>query len=1163
MNFEYEKDTWHIIKLYMEEQLTNHHINSFENFIEYDIPNIIKQFSPIIIPYDLVPELNKYKNEIHIIFEDHFIEEPIIYENNGSHETMTPSLARLRQLTYSSPLFINLKVKNIKRKGEKLEIEEIKEKELKKINFGKIPIMVKSKFCVLKKRENINLKKEGECIYDEGCYFLINGNEKIIVSQESISENKIFVFNNHRQNKFLSAEIKSINLEGVTIPVLNSVKYFYKTKLLYIETSNFKVPINIFIYFRLLGLKTDKELIEHVIWDIKKNDILMKELIPSRIEYERIINENNINTITDIENYLVEQFVLKSYNKDIKLSVKDKIKKMYDSIETQVLPHLENCYKKKILFFSIMIQKVLNVNMGLENYDDRDDYSNKIVNTPQYLLKNLYRQTYYKMIKSLQKTIKKDLKMNKTKKDYFDTITSINISKKIDSSQLETNLKKALAIGDFNNKSNYTISKDKLGISQALNRNSFSATLSHLRRINSPFDKNSGKIYTPRTLKSSHYGFICPSETPEGQAVGLVKNYANGSKVTSHINPYFLKNEWCFANGVKKIGSYNIKENYDNVKILINSEIIGIHYNPKEFVSIFKLHRTQNIINKYISIYWDHFKQYIYINTSHGRIIRPLYNVKNNILNIAKIKDLYKIKNFKNFMLENSKYNYIEFIDCNEVKNCLISTNSKELTIKKKQIIYKYSHCELHPSIILGILASLIPFPDHNQSPRNTYQSAMGKQAMGLNLTNHLDRMDTNIYTMNYIEAPICRTKYTDILNCNLFSNGQHFMLAILSYNGYNQEDSLIMNQGSIDRGLTNTTYYKTFKDEEKKDQLTGKEEKFCKPDKKYTSNIKPCNYDKIDENGFPKKNTFIDEKDIIIGKIIPDKNKNSNLKSFKCRSTNTKGEGHIEKVEENINENGRRMISIKKRTERIPTIGDKFSSRVGQKGTIGMILPEESMPYNKDGLKPDTIANPHCIPSRMTIGQLLESIFGKVSLILGGISDCTPFCEKNLDKFYHILELNGFDCHGYDILYDGITGKQIKCKVFMGPVFYQRLKHMVKDKIHSRGSGPSVQLTRQPPEGRSRDGGLRIGEMERDCMIAHGAISFLKESLLERSDLFSTIFCKKCGRMSVYNMEEDFYKCNICNNSYTFTKINIPYALKLLLHEIKGMYIDVKFALK
>ena len=414
--FNYEKDTWKINEILIKENLVNHLIESFNNFIDINIPEIISQSSPQIIQYDFVPELNKYKKEIHIYFEDHFLEEPTIYENDGSYKTMTPSIARTRQLTYSSPLYINLRIKSITKSGENFETEEINEKELKKIHFGKIPIMIKSKHCILSKKRNIDLIKEKECPYDLGGYFLINGNEKIIICQESICENKIYVFNNVRQTKYLTAEIKSTNTENVHFSVMNSVKYFYKTKIIHIDTPNFKTSINIFIYFRLLGLKTDKELIENIVYDIDKNKNILQELIPSRIEYEKIINENEIKDNNDFKKYILNYFILKNYNKEVKLSYKDKLDKMYESINSYVLPHLFNDIKKKAFYFGIMINKLIKVNLGILKYDDRDDYSNKTIRTAQRLLDDLYKPNYKKLLKNLVKTIKKDIKNNKTKK---------------------------------------------------------------------------------------------------------------------------------------------------------------------------------------------------------------------------------------------------------------------------------------------------------------------------------------------------------------------------------------------------------------------------------------------------------------------------------------------------------------------------------------------------------------------------------------------------------------------------------------------------------------------------------------------------------------------------------------------------------------------------
>jgi DNA-directed RNA polymerase II subunit RPB2 len=1169
-DFNYDKDTWTVIQLIIDEYLNKHQIEPFNKLLDEQILQIVEQFNPIIINHNFNPNANKHKEEIQIFFKDLSIGEPIIYENNGSYQSMTPKIARDRGLTYASPLYFNIEMIRILRTGEYLENEDIQSQIFSKINIGKMPIMIKSKYCILNQKPNFNLKLEGECPYDKGCYFIISGNEKILIAQERMAENKVFVFKNNRQNKFITAEIKSIVDNKFSVVMTNHLKYNLKTKILFVETPNFKEPINLFIIFRLLGINTDKKMIELIVWDLdhKINKKIIEYTKETLFNYKSICKDYNIKTDEDICKYLIKYLIFKGCNREIVMSFKMKHDYLLKSIKIEMLPHLKYDNLRKSYFFGYMARKIIRTKLNYINYDNRDNFNNKRVDNSGVLMGSLFRQCFNRLIKDMKKSMLKELKSNKSGKDSLEIIKRENICKMIKSTIIDGGLKYSLATGNWNikNNSSFAKAKSKTGVAQVLNRLSYQSYLSHIRRINSPSDNNNTKIITPRQLGGTQEGFVCPSETPEGQPVGLVKNLALGCYITSNSNSNIV-HEWCFENNVIKFEDYAIKETLFNGKVFINGCWIGIHRNPDKFVSDFKKAKGCGIFNIYNSINWNLIENTIFIYTDSGRVTRPLYKVKNNKLIIS--SNFKKDASLSLNTLFNSKFNSnkesllkdesnIDFIDCEEVQNCLISHNEKNMFIDKSPNIYKYTHCEIHPSMMLGIMASLIPYPDHNQSPRNTYQSAMGKQAMGLNLTTSLNRMDTISYILHNPEIPIVATKYNKILNSNILSNGSNAIVAIASHTGYNQEDSIVVNQGALDRGLFRATHYKIYKDDEKKIQSSGKEEKFCKPNPKYTKNMKPCNYDKLDDKGFIQENTYVDSNDIIIGKVLPIRVKNSYDVTYKDCSTSLRPNetGVIDKIYTNRNSNGDKFCKIKKRSERIPEIGDKFSSRCGQKGTIGMTLQENNMPFNKEGFRPDIIMNPHAIPSRMTIGQLLECILGKTAIILGGVADCTPFNELDQDKIYDLLELNGFNRHGNELLYNGITGKQMDCMIFMGPTFYQRLKHMVADKVHSRANGPVVQLTRQPPEGRSRDGGLRFGEMERDCMIGHGTLSFLKESLVERSDLFPIYTCQDCGCFAIVNTEKDIFKCAKCVNSSDFSLIHIPYACKLLIQELQGMSI-------
>ena len=1202
--FNYTEDTFKVIEDYVKNYFNKHHIDSFNKFTDETLQQIINQFNTIEINHEFNSALNKYKYEIKIDFLDYFIEEPIIYENNGSYKKITPSIARLRNLSYSAPFYLNIKIKVIKRTGEFLEIENIEEEVFTKVKFGKLPLMVNSKYCLLNKYKNISLKEKGECPYDNTGIFIIRGQSKMVVSQERGVENKDNVYPNQVKNKFIMSEIKSVSDRFFGISMINSVKYNFKSKTVTVDGPLFKNPSNIFLVMRLLGIKKDKHMVSLIVFDInnKQNSEVMNLTEKTLLEYIQLSTIHKFDENEDnVRDYFIKNYLVKPYNKEKVLSKEEKYKLLNDSLINKLLPVYHNDFLGKCYFLGMMTCKMLKIHLGMLPHDNRDDFYNKRIDTTGVIYASLIRQAFNMRVKDIKKSFIKEIKGNKSNKNILDIIRK-NIHKIF--KPIENWLNWAFATGTFtfqqNNNNNK--SKSKQGVAQVHNTLSYQSKLSHTRRLNSPSDKNNGKIIAPRKLNPTQLGYICPVETPEGQPVGLVKNFSLACYVTPSCNPDIVE-AWCYSNNVIKpnfeFNSFPIEDAIENAKVLINRRFLGIHYNVVDFIKKFKIARHKKIINPYVSIEWDSSQNNVYIYTDSGRVIRPLYVVNNNKLNISNLKKS-KISTFDNLLmnkLENledledlmdindcsdddccnsddscisdesnddinfKNTNYIEFIDCNEVKNCLIAMNDKELTKNYSPEIKKFTHCEFHPSFVYGVMGSLIPFPDYNQSPRNTYQAAMGKQAMGVSFTNYNDRMDTISYIMNYIERPIVATKYSQILNCNKMSNGLNAMIAIASYTGYNQEDSLIVNQGSIDRGLFRVHKTTVYKGEESKVQSSGKEEKFCKPDPKYTKNMKPNNYQKLDDNGFVRVNEYVDNNDIIIGKVLPKKVKNSNQIQYKDCSTGLKNNesGFIDKVVKDKNQDGYNVCKVKVRSERIPQIGDKFSSRCGQKGTIGMTLLEEDFPYNKDGIKPDAIMNPHAIPSRMTIGQLLECILGKASVMMGGVADCTPFCELSKNKIYEILRLNGCDSYGKETLYNGKTGQMMDCMIFMGPTFYQRLKHMVDDKVHSRASGPIVQLTRQPPEGRSRDGGLRIGEMERDCMIAHGTVSFLKESMLERSDLFEIYVCKVCGMFASVNTKINLYKCNQCNKSTEFSLLNIPYAYKLLTQELMAMNIAPK----
>jgi len=651
--------------------------------------------------------------------------------------------------------------------------------------------------------------------------------------------------------------------------------------------------------------------------------------------------------------------------------------------------------------------------------------------------------------------------------------------------------------------------------------------------------------------------------TPEGQSVGVVKNLSYMTHMTIYSNSLPLY-EYILPSIIKiDDPELTSKFIYDKVKVFINGAWVGITLNPEELYISLKDKKHKGIINIYTSVVFDYKLKEIRVCNDSGRLTRPLLRLKNrNIL----INDLI-MKNLQNGeytwdnLLTSSKLDeaVIEYIDPEEQSWSMIATKPKDL-INPENALKRFTHSEIHPSTMFGVLASCIPFPEHNQSPRNTYQCAQGKQAMGVYVTNYENRMDKTAYILNYPMRPLVETRIMDLINLNKIPSGTQLIVAIMTHTGYNQEDSLLINKGSVDRGMALVTVYHTEKDEDKQ-KINGDEEIRCKPDPTKTKGLKMGNYNKVNSKGVIPENTLVVNRDMIITKVVPIKeNRNDHTKVIKYEDQSkiykTSEETYIDKNYIDRNGEGYNFAKVRLRTVRKPVIGDKFSSRHGQKGTVGNIIPECDMPYTSNGVRPDIIINPHAIPSRMTIGQLKETILGKVLVELGLFGDGTAFGDFDVKDICDLLLKAGYEAHGNELLYSGLTGEQVECSVFMGPVFYQRLKHMVNDKAHSRSIGPMVNLTRQPAEGRSRDGGLRFGEMERDCMVSHGAARFTRGRMYDASDKYQVYTCKKCGLIASYNNKMHIHLCHTCGNRSDFAYVEIPYACKLLFQELNTMNI-------
>jgi len=1157
---------WILIESYFKhkhlKQLVKHQLESYNYFVNNQIQQTIEMFNPLIIAseHDFVKDLNLYRLEIEITFENFSIYRPQIYENNGSTKIMFPQEARLRNFSYSSAMTIDLNIKYIVRNGENYKNVLNYQKKIRNVHIGKLPIMLKSDLCVLNQYKHLNHNETGECYMDPGGYFIINGSEKTCISQERAAENQIYCYNIEKNNNKWSwkSEMKCIPdwkcISPKQINILIASRNNGYGNALYLQIPRIKIPIPLFIMFRAFNIISDKEICELIMLNITKEN-MKKMLISLKAS---IIEANKVVTQDAAIKYIVANVIYTPMNMDKETGSKKKHDFAIEVLNNDIFPHCKT-EKQKIYMLGYMTNILLQTSFGWLLESDRDSYLNKRVDLTGPLLNNLLRNYFNKLVKDMKKQIIREINTGswKSNDDYENIITKTNIYKIIKSTTIEQGIKRALATGDFGIKQ---INSNKVGVAQVLNRLTYLSSLSHLRRVNTPIDK-SGKLVPPRRLHNSTWGFLCPAETPEGQSVGVVKNLAYLSHITINSNSSGLYDY--ILPIIDNIDTYNgsYKDLDEYVKVFINGSWVGVTNEPEKIYNCLKDKKYKGIINIYTSIIFNSKLKEIRVCNDAGRITRPLLKIKNNkimysdsIIQQVKCGELNWDDLVVAIKLEDS---IIEYVDSYEQNNAMIAMRIKDLNNSTNNNIYHYSHCEIHPSTIFGVLASCIPFPDSNQSPRNTYQSAMGKQAIGMYVTNYDNRMDKTAYVLTYPMRPLVETRIMNIIKLNNIPSGQQVIVAIMSHTGYNQEDSLLFNKGAIDRGLFLATIYHTEKDEDKK--LFGTEEMRCKPDKTKTKNIKFANYDKLNNQGIIPENSLIEDRDIIIGKVIPIKeNKNDFTKTVKYSdgsiSYRTHEESYIDKNYIESNGDGYNFCKVRIRNYRKPVIGDKFSSRHGQKGTIGNIIPEEDMPFTANGLKPDIIINPHAIPSRMTIAQLKETLLGKVLLELGLFGDGTSFGDFEISTIIDKLNELGYESKGNELMYNALTGEQLTMNIFIGPAFYQRLKHMVNDKQHSRSIGPMVNLTRQPAEGRSRDGGLRFGEMERDCMISHGASRFTKGRIYDASDAFSVFVCNKCGMIASFNNKEHIHYCNTCSNRNDFKYVELPYACKLLFQELITM---------
>lgn len=1110
-----EEHIWKIIgNFFKKKGLVYQQIEHFNYYINHGIQEVIDEEAVIEI-------IQKKGQRYTIQFNSVSVSPPGIIEENRDLKIIYPDETRRRDLNYDSAICCDI--------TETLYEDEkiIEQTEHRRITIGRTPIMLRSDRCNLKNLTKAECIKVGECENDPGGYFIIKGNERVLIAQMRSNYNQTIVLKQKGGEKYsYTAEIRSMSEEtGHSVQIKAMIGNDNRTIVFSLPYIKESMPIG--VVFKALGFIKDEDIINFIGLDSTKTT-----------KYIRLIIRDSffVKTQDDALKYM-GSYSIHVIPKEKRLVYAKQV------CEKELFPHMGvGSTKKEIaIMLGHIVKQLLSTYVGLREPDDRDNLANKRIETSGILCTELFRTLFKRYINNIKLQLEK-------KTTHLDALSIIRKNNSI-----THGLKHSFATGNWGVQQNAYI---RTGVSQVLSRMTYGATLSHLRRIVIPIGKE-GKNAKIRQIHPTQFGYICPSETPEGQSAGIVLNFSLLSRVTKKIPTSLVKEVLEDSNNIVQISDLNIDNIKDYSYVFLNGILIGMTQDTCTLIEEVIGLRRQRRLNGDVSVTYDMVDDVVRIYCDAGRCIRPLFTVGNDGLNIKKSSG-YKWNKL-------IKKNLIEYVDNSEIENNVIAMTPKNLSD------WNNNYCEIHPSMIQGVMANIIPFPDHSPSPRNCYQCSMGKQALGIYALSYIKRTDTIVYVLDYPQRPIVSTKPAEFMGFNDMPSGINAIVAVMTYTGFNQEDSVIMNQSAIERGLFSVTSYRTISDSETKGGMytfetigVPPESSFgIKPDQPGYFRRKNGNFSLLDHRGVVRKGITVKKGDFIIGKILTKTSKSGEETKSDCSICIKQGEeGIIDMVDVTTTPNGYKMVKVRVRQQRIPEIGDKFASRAAQKGTCGAVYRQEDMPFNKDGIVPDIIINPHCIPSRMTVNQLMECVLGKACAIGGTYGDATPFTSNSTNNAAERIcdmlakvgmeQENPYDRTGWETLYNGMTGEPVKAKVFMGPTYYQRLKHMVADKMHSRAHGHVTTLTRQPLEGRSRDGGLRFGEMERDCMIAHGASRFLKERLFDCSDPYQIIVCDHCGMITASQ-----YECLACRKD-NVTKCNFPYAAKLLTQELMAMGIKI-----
>lgn len=1059
------KEKWKLLPAFLKVKgLVKQHIDSFNFFITTEIKKIVKANE--LVTSDSDPSF--YLKYLNIS-----VGKPDVEESFNVTKSIAPHECRLRDMTYSAPIIVDIEYT----RGNQRVIR-------KGLPIGRMPIMLRSANCILAGKNQQELAKLNECPLDPGGYFVVRGSEKVFLIQEQLSKNRMIVDVDRKGSVECSVTSSTHERKSRTNLVVKAGKY-------YLKHNSFTDDIPVVTVFKGMGVITDQEIVQLV----GSEEDVLTAFAPS---LEECASLKVFTQMQALEFLGSKARVNRTWGRP-----KSRVDEAYDVLSSVVLAHVpveNHNFRMKCIYLALMVRRVILAEKDVVRVDDRDYYGNKRLELAGQLLALLFEDLFKKFNAELKRIA--DHAIPRQRATQFDIVRHMR------QDQITNGLVNAISTGNWSVK---RFKMDRAGVTQVLTRLSYISILGHMTRISSQFEKTR-KVSGPRSLQPSQWGMLCPSDTPEGEACGLVKNLALMTHITTDQEEEPIR-RLAFNLGVEDIQYLSGEElSFSSVYVVfLNGNMLGVIQDNKRLIKMFKMMRRAGRLSEFVSIYPNHHQRCVLIASDGGRVCRPYIIVESGVPLVSSehIQMLSRGMEFEDFL----KQGLVEYLDVNE-------ENDSNIALYESDIDRDTTHLEIEPFTILGVCAGLVPYPHHNQSPRNTYQCAMGKQAMGIIAYNQRNRIDTVLYSLVYPQAPLVKTKTIDLINFHKLPAGQNASVAVMSYSGYDIEDALIMNRASLDRGFGRCIVYKKQVCSLKRyanqtyDRILG-------PSRDAQTGKPIWKHEVLDQDGICGPGERVSNRQVLVNKSVPVVTQTLQQTQGRITQPNYKDtpmsykgpiDSYIERVLITSNAEDSYLIKMLMRTTRRPELGDKFSSRHGQKGVCGMIFGQEDMPFNDMGICPDIIMNPHGFPSRMTVGKLIELLAGKAGVVEGRFHYGTAFSGDKVEDVSADLIHHGFNYAGKDYLTSGITGEPLTAYIFFGPVFYQKLKHMVLDKMHARSKGPRAVLTRQPTEGRSREGGLRLGEMERDCLIGYGASMLLLERLMISSDIFEVDVCNQCG---------------------------------------------------